>query len=100
MPNISKLEFVALDISNKGYSSWALNAKIHLDAMGLVDNIKDNNQASGQDRVNAMIFLRHHFDKGLKMQSLTIKDPFILMDNLKDKYDHLKLVILPQAHHD
>ena len=56
MSNISKLEFVALDISGKGYSSWILDAEIHLDEMGLVETIKDNNQASSQDRAKAMIF--------------------------------------------
>ncbi|KAH0679397.1 hypothetical protein KY284_020482 [Solanum tuberosum] len=100
MSNISKLEFVALDISGKGYSSWILDGEIHLDAMGLVDTIKDNNQASIQERAKAMIFLRHHLDEGLKMQYLTIKEPLILWNNLKDRYDHLKLVILPQARHD
>ncbi|XP_049394899.1 uncharacterized protein LOC125859246 [Solanum stenotomum] len=68
--------------------------------MGLVDTIKDNNQASNQERAKAMIFLRHHLDEGLKMQYLTIKNPLILWNNLKDRYDHLKLVILPQARHD
>ncbi|XP_015162513.1 uncharacterized protein [Solanum tuberosum] len=100
MSNISKVEFVALDISGKGYSSWILDAEIHLDEMGLVETIKDNNQASSQERAKAMIFLRHHLDEGLKMQYLTIKDPLVLWNNLKDRYDHLKLVILPQAHHD
>ncbi|XP_016556436.2 uncharacterized protein LOC107855952 [Capsicum annuum] len=44
-----------------------------------------------------MIFLRHHLDEGLKMEYLTIKDPLTLWNNLKERYDHLKLVILPQA---
>ncbi|KAK4709149.1 hypothetical protein R3W88_030074 [Solanum pinnatisectum] len=90
MSNISKLEFVALDISSKGYSSWILDAEIHLDAMGLVDTIKDNNHASSQELAKAMIFLRHHLDEGLKMQYFPIKDPLILWNNLKDRYDHLK----------
>ncbi|XP_049369493.1 uncharacterized protein LOC125834388 [Solanum verrucosum] len=47
-----------------------------------------------------MISLRHHLDEGLKMQYLTIKKPLILWNNLKDRYDHLKLVILSQARHD
>ncbi|XP_049360088.1 uncharacterized protein LOC125824782 [Solanum verrucosum] len=100
MSSISKLKFVALDISGKGYSSWILDVEIHLDAMGLADTIKDNNQASSQDRAKAMIFLRHHLNEGLKMQYLTIKDPLILWKNLKDSYGHLKLVILLQARHD
>lgn len=80
--------------------SWVLDAEIHLDAMGLADTIKDKNQASNQDRAKAMIFLRHHLDEGLKMEYLTVKDPVILWNNLKDRYDHLKMVVLPQARYD
>ncbi|XP_070004395.1 uncharacterized protein [Nicotiana sylvestris] len=98
--HLSKLEFVALDISDKSYMSWVLDAEIHLDAMGLADTIKDKNQTSNQDCAKAMIFLRHHLDEGLKMEYLTIKDPVILWNNLKDRYDHLKMVVLPQARYD
>ncbi|XP_070005245.1 cytochrome P450 89A2-like [Nicotiana sylvestris] len=63
--------------------SWVFDAEIHLDAMGLVDTIKDKNQASNQDRAKAMIFLCHHFDEGLKMEYLIAKDPIILWNNLK-----------------
>ncbi|XP_019241411.1 PREDICTED: uncharacterized protein LOC109221382 [Nicotiana attenuata] len=66
MSNLSKLEFVALDISGKSYMSWVLDAEIHLDAMGLADTIKDKNQASNQDY----------------------------------RYDHLKMVVFPQARYD
>lgn len=45
MSNIFKRKFVALDISAKTYMSWALNVEIHLDAMGLADTIKNDNQA-------------------------------------------------------
>ncbi|XP_059291953.1 uncharacterized protein LOC132045380 [Lycium ferocissimum] len=100
MTNLSKLEFVALDISGKSYVSWVLDAEIHLDAMGLADTIQNKNQASNQDNAKAMIFLRHHLDEGLKLEYLTIKDPFMLWNNLKDRYDHLTRVILPQARFD
>ena len=77
--------------------SWALDAEIHLNAMGLTDSIKNDNKASEQDKAKAMIFLHHHLDEGLKMKYLTIKDFFILWNNLKERYDHLKMVILTQA---
>ena len=32
MSNLTKLEFVALDISGNNYLSWILDAEIHLDA--------------------------------------------------------------------
>ena len=78
MTNIAKLEFGALDISDKNYLSWILDAEIHLDAMNLGNIIKEGNTESQQDRDKALIFLRHHIDEGLKNEYLTIKDPLIL----------------------
>ena len=45
MLNLTKLEFVALDISGKNYPSWILDAELHLDAMNLGATIKERNQA-------------------------------------------------------
>lgn len=100
MSNISKVKFTVLKISGNNYASWALDAELHLESMGLADTIKDDNKASNQDRAKALIFLRHHLDEGLKLQYLTIKDPLKLWKNLKERYDHLKLVVLPQARQD
>nr|XP_009616444.1 uncharacterized protein LOC104108982 [Nicotiana tomentosiformis] len=91
MSNLSKLEFVALDITGKNYLSWVLDAEIHLDAKGLGNTIIQENEASNQDKAKAMIFLRHHLHEGLKTEYLTVKDPLELWINLKDRYDHLKL---------
>ena len=46
MSNLTKLEFVALDISRKNYLSWIFNAKIHLNAINIGATIKEGNQAS------------------------------------------------------
>jgi hypothetical protein len=62
MSNLTKLEFVALDISGKNYLSWILDAEIHLEAMNLGDATKDGNQASPQNRAKAMIFMRKSND--------------------------------------
>ncbi|XP_019231789.1 PREDICTED: uncharacterized protein LOC109212595 [Nicotiana attenuata] len=90
MSNLSKLEFMALDISGNNYLPWVLDAEIHLDAKGLGDTIKEGNEASSQHKAKAMIFLRHHLDEGLKSEYLTLKDSFQLWTSLKERYDHLK----------
>ena len=82
MSNLTKLEFVVLDISGKNYLSWILDveihldAKIHLDAMNLGNTIKKGNEASPQDRAKSLIFLRHHLHENLKNEYLTVKDPY------------------------
>ena len=100
MSNLAKLEFVALDILGKIYLFWVLDAEIHLDAMNLGNTIKEGNDASLQDRARALIFLRHHINEGLKREYLMVKDPFILWNNLRERYDHQKTVIFPKTRYD
>ena len=88
MLNITKLEFVALDITGKNYLSWILDVEIHLDAMNLGVAIKEGNQATLQDHVKARIFLWHHLHEDLKNEYFTIKDPLTLQNELKGRYDH------------
>ncbi|KAJ0011139.1 hypothetical protein Pint_33290 [Pistacia integerrima] len=100
MTNLTKLEFVALDITGKNYLSWILDVELHLDVIGLGDTIKEGNESSNQDKAKAMIFLRHHLHEGLKTEYLTVKYPLTLWENLKERYDHQKTVILPRARYD
>jgi hypothetical protein len=90
MTNLTKLEFVALDISGKNYLPRTLDTKIHLTANNLGDTIKDENNASPQEKGKAMIFLHHHLHENLKTEYLTVKDPLELWKNLKERYDHKK----------
>ena len=43
MSNITKFEFVALDILGKNYLSWIFDVKIHLNAINLGITIKEGN---------------------------------------------------------
>ena len=97
MSNLTKLEFAALDISGKNYLPWTLDAKIHLEAKNLGDTIKVGNQASPQDRAKSMIFVRHHLHEELKSKYLTIKDPLVLWNDLKERYENQNSIILPKA---
>nr|GEX00027.1 uncharacterized protein [Tanacetum cinerariifolium] len=100
MSNLAKLEFMALDITSKNYLSWVLDAEIHLNANGIGDTIKEGNKTSVQDKAKAMIFLRHHLHGALKTKYLTMKDPLMLWKNLKDRYDHQKMMILSRARYE
>ena len=99
MSNLSKLEFVALDISGKNYLSWVLDAEIHLTAKGLGDSIIEGNTTSSKDKMKAMLLLRHHLGESLKVEYITVKDQLELWIDLKGRYDHLKATILPRAHY-
>ena len=100
MSKISPLNFIALDISGKNYLSCILDAEINLEAINLGETIKEGNQGSLQDRAKALIFLRHHLHEDLKIEYLTVKDPLILWTELKKRFDHQNIVILPKARYD
>ena len=100
MSKISPLNFIALDISGKNYLSCILDAEINLEATNLGETIKEGNQGSLQDCAKALIFLRHHLHEDLKIEYLTVKDPLILWTELKKRFDHQKIVILPKARYD
>ena len=46
MSNLTKLEFVKLDISSKNDLSWILDVEIHLTSMNLRETIKEENEES------------------------------------------------------
>ena len=96
MSNIIKLEFVALDVTGKNYLSWVLDVDIHLAVNGFEVTIKEENKASNQDNAKTMIFLHHQLPEGFKTEYLTVNDPFVLWNNLKERYDHQKTLIFPK----
>ncbi|XP_024197263.2 uncharacterized protein LOC112200463 [Rosa chinensis] len=100
MTHLTKLEFDPLEISGKNYLSWVLDAEIHLMANNLGDTITVSNKSSVHDRAKAMIFLRHHLDKSLKDEYLTVKDPFELWEALADRFAHQKIIVLPRARYE
>ncbi|XP_074346431.1 uncharacterized protein LOC141685215 [Apium graveolens] len=100
MANLAKSEFVALDVSGNNYLSWVLDAELHLSANGLKDTTNPEKIPTVEQNAKAIIFLRHHIHEDLKSEYLTIKNPLTLWNNLKDRFDHQKLVHLPSARYD
>ena len=88
MSNLAKLEFVALDITGKNFLSWILDAE---------NTIKEKNTTSIQEKAKTMISLRRHLHEGLKAEYLTVKDPLVMWNSLKERYEHQRTVILPKA---
>ena len=100
MSNLSKLHFEALNISGNNYLTWAVDAEMYLAAKGNGDAIKEGNMASEQQKAKALIFLRHHINESLKNEYLTVKNLLVLWNKLKERYEHLKAIILPKARYD
>ncbi|XP_068308073.1 uncharacterized protein [Pyrus communis] len=100
MTNLAKLDFVALNITGKNYRTWVVDTKIHLEVGNLGETIKEENNASSQDRAKVMIFICLHLNEGLKSEYLTVEDPLALSNVLRNRYNHQKTVILPRARYE
>ncbi|GAV73356.1 hypothetical protein CFOL_v3_16842, partial [Cephalotus follicularis] len=100
MANIENQKFITLDNSRKNYLSWVLNVKLHLSANKLRHTIDEDNAASNEERATALIFLRYHIDDGMKYEYLTVENPLELWQNLNDRFEHLKSVVLSKALND
>nr|GEX74063.1 hypothetical protein [Tanacetum cinerariifolium] len=51
-------------------------------------------------KAKALMFIRHHLHVDLKIEYLTMKDPLVLWNKLKYRFDHQKTVILPKARYE
>ncbi|KAL0308875.1 UNVERIFIED_CONTAM: hypothetical protein Sradi_5829800 [Sesamum radiatum] len=100
MANLTKLDFIALDVSGTNYLSWVLDAELHLTSNKFGETIKENTTASEQDCAKAMILHPHHLHESLKSQYLTVKSSSQLWKSLKDRFGHQKIVILPRARYE
>ncbi|GAV91161.1 hypothetical protein CFOL_v3_34560, partial [Cephalotus follicularis] len=100
MANIKNQKFIALDISEKNYLSWVLDVKLHLSTKKLRHTIEEDKAVSNEERATTLIFLRHRIDDDLKYEYLTVENPLELWQNLNDRFEHLKAVVLPKALND
>ncbi|XP_026398935.1 uncharacterized protein LOC113294773 [Papaver somniferum] len=91
--SLSKVNFKILDISDKNYLPWVLDAEVHMGASSLDKTITKDNKESQEDRSKALIFIRHHLDEALKSHYLMVKDPYTLWTELKDRFDHKKTIV-------
>ena len=100
MANIEKPKFHILEVSRNNYLSWCLDMEMHLQGQDLANTITEDGTSNAKDKANALIFIRRHLHESLQTQYLSVRDPQTLWKRLKDRYDHTKTVILPQAQYD
>ena len=94
---IAKLEFVTLEVSKKTYVLCMIDVKMHLESMRISNAIYEFNNCLAQEKAKAQVFLRKHIDEMLRFEYLDVTDPSILWNLLKERFDHQKEVILPNA---
>ena len=97
MANIEKPKFHILEVSGNNYLSWCLDMEMHLQGQSLANAIIEDGTSNAKYKANALIFIHRHFHESLHTQYLSVRELHTLWKRLKDRYDHTKTVILPQA---
>ncbi|XP_047326335.1 uncharacterized protein LOC124930009 [Impatiens glandulifera] len=96
MSNLMKLAFTALDITEKNYLLWILDAEIHLAANGLENTIKDENTTSDQDNAKSMIFTKITSQLKLCGEIITNRD---MLEKTFSTFHASNVLLLQGRHH-
>ncbi|GJS17903.1 hypothetical protein Tco_0412375 [Tanacetum coccineum] len=67
-----------------------LEAETYLDAYGLRDTIQAGKVTTSMQKAKALMSIPHRLHVDLKIEYLTVKDPLVLWNKLKDIFDHQK----------
>src|SRR5438128_1945580 len=101
MNNIASKDFNVLEADGSNYLTWAMDVKILLSSKGFIGTINEPNPQGPSIPESAkyatLHFLRHHLHPDLKNEYIIEENPRALWVSLKDRYDHQKTIMLPEA---
>lgn len=79
------------------YLMWASNVKEYLFLNNLWDTIVQGTECSGQQKAQALLYMRRHLNEDFRYEYNLESDPCVLWQSLKDHFDRMKAAKLPQA---
>ena len=97
MPKLASLKFAALEVSGDNYKSWVIDARLLLKSEGPYYTIENRAEAYEQDKSTVMVIIRQHQHEDLKAQYLTVTEPEVLWQKLKDRFDNQPDIALPNG---
>ncbi|KAM1237237.1 hypothetical protein ACFX13_038971 [Malus domestica] len=102
MSNLSKLDFIALEVSGRNYLKWVPDVKLYLTTKNLYPAIEEETKNPGGEakKATAMIFIRRHIHDTLQTEYLTEEDLRALWVTLVDHFDRQNDIFLLKARHD
>ena len=96
-------KFKELSLNGSNYPAWASDIKIALASRSLLATIQaPQTRVVLQDKhtYTALAWLRFYIYKDLKFEYLMIENPHELWVALKERYEHQKELIWPEANHE
>ncbi|XP_024171395.1 uncharacterized protein LOC112177331 [Rosa chinensis] len=100
MSNEPRLDFQILDSTGSDYHSWRTDVENHLTSKGILPIIQAPNaglvfQRTPIKHAQAIILMRRHMDKALRLEYMSIKDARNLWVALEERFDNIQDSLLP-----
>ena len=100
MSNEPRLDFQILDSTGSDYHSWKTDVENHLTSKGILPIIQAPNaglvfQRTPIKHAQAIILMRRHMDKALRLEYMSIKDARDLWVALEERFGNVQDSLLP-----
>ncbi|XP_062013289.1 uncharacterized protein LOC133729741 [Rosa rugosa] len=95
-----KLDFPILDSTGSEYHSWVTDVENHLTSKGILPVIQAPNpdlifERTATNNATALILMRRHMDKSLRLEYMAIKDARELWVALEERFGNIQDTLLP-----
>ncbi|PRQ47744.1 putative transcription factor interactor and regulator CCHC(Zn) family [Rosa chinensis] len=100
MSNEPRLDFPMLDSTGSDYHSWVTDVENHLTSKGILPIIQAPNpdllfNRTSTKHAQAVILMRRHMDKALRLEYMSIKDARELWVALEERFGNVQDSLLP-----
>ncbi|XP_040361698.1 uncharacterized protein LOC121049166 [Rosa chinensis] len=100
MSNEPRLDFQILDSTGSEYHSWVTDVENHLTSKGILPIIQAPDpglvfQRTPTKHAQAIILMRRHMDKALRLEYMSIKDARDLWVALEERFGNIQDTLLP-----
>ncbi|XP_024185911.1 uncharacterized protein LOC112190672 [Rosa chinensis] len=100
MSNAPRLDFQMLDSTGSEYYSWVTDVENHLTSRGILPIIQAPNpglvfQRTPTKHAQAIILMRRHMDKALRLEYMSMRDARDLWVALEERFGNIQDTLLP-----
>ena len=97
-------EFEVLALDGHNFPTWATDINVSLSRCGLYGCLSDSSTSTQalteKNKYEALYIIRNHIHPDLKSEYRMEENPRALWNNLKQRYEQQKAVVLPEASHE
>ena len=97
-------EFEVLALNGHNFSTWATDIKVSLSRCRLYACLSDSDtntkSMTAKNKYETLYIISNHIHPDLKSEYRMEKNPHALWNNLKQRYEQQKAIVLPETSHE